>query len=192
MPRQETITQIQSQAISKTSNRPVSLGRVRLAGYAIGMILTIGLIAAGMWVVKTWKNNHQPVEARAEPPVAQAQTPGNWQRTVMSEDQLADKLGVQIVHLAVTGGGGLIDLRYRVVDPAKATSVHDDETPPVLFDDTTGVVVDQLLMEHAHRGDFRAGQTYYLIFENPGNLVQKGSTVSVLLGSAQVDKVEVK
>jgi hypothetical protein len=83
-------------------------------------------------------------------------------------------------------------LRFQVVDPDKAAALHDEKTPPALIDETTGVLVDQLLMGHSHTDSFRAGQTYYLIFENPGNLVQSGSKVSVLLGNAEVDHVDVR
>jgi hypothetical protein len=136
----------------------------------------------------------RPAAVETNVPVATAAptaapTAAQWQRPVVSAAGLADRSGVRIVYVAVTGGGGLIELRYQVVDPDKAVVIHDNARPPVIVDDATGVVADQLLMGHSHTGSFNAGQTYYLIFENPGNLVQRGSTVSVLLGNAQVDHV---
>jgi hypothetical protein len=111
---------------------------------------------------------------------------------VVTADQLVNTVGVEIVHVAVTGGGGLIDLRFRVVDPDLAGAVHDEATPPAILDQSTGLVVNSLLMGHAHTSEYQAGLTYYLIFENPGNLIQRGSVVSVLLGNAQVNDVVVK
>ena len=70
--------------------------------------------------------------------------------------------------------------------------MHATSTPPAIVDETTGVVVNSLLMGHSHSREFKTGVTYYLVFENPGNLVQRGSRVSVLLGDAQVQHVPVQ
>ena len=170
--------------------------RVRLAGYAAGIGLTVGLVALAIWLVTTLRESPAAVEANVPVatamPTAAASASAQWQRPVVSAAGLADRSGVRIVYVAVTGGGGLIDLRYQVVDPDKAVVIHDDAKSPVIVDDATGVVVDQLLMGHSHTEGFKAGQTYYLIFENPGNLVQRGSKVSALLGNAQVEHVTVQ
>lgn len=105
---------------------------------------------------------------------------------------MAERSGVRIQHVAMSGGGGLLDLRFQVVDPDKAVAVHDLATPAAVVDESTGLVVKELLMGHSHTAPFKTGVTYYLIFENPGNLVQRGSDVSVLLGNAQVEHVVVE
>jgi len=105
---------------------------------------------------------------------------------------LAERSGVRLVQVAVTGGGGLLDVRYQVVDPNKAVTVHENQTPPALIDERTGLVLDRLLMGHAHKGELKPAVTYYLVFENTGNWVRRGSKVSVLLGDAQVENVVVK
>jgi hypothetical protein len=92
----------------------------------------------------------------------------------------------------VTGGGGLVDLRYQVVDPDRANALHEPSTPPAVVDERSGLVVHELLMSHSHTGPFKAGVTYYLVFNNPGNWVRHGSKVTVLLGNAQVEHVVVR
>jgi hypothetical protein len=47
-------------------------------------------------------------------------------------------------------------------------------------------------MNHAHHGPYKAGVSYYLVFNNPGNLVRRGSMVTVLLGDAEVQHVVVR
>jgi hypothetical protein len=168
--------------------------RVRLAGYLVGIFLAVGIIAFGFWLTSVLKGNPQEViptpQASTE---AVAAVPLNLVRPIVTEEGLVDQSGVRIVSIAATGGGGLIDLRYQVVDPDKANALlHDEKNPPTIVDEATGLVVDQLLMGHSHTGIYHAGQTYYLIFENPGNIVQSGRTVSVLLGNAEVDHVIVK
>jgi hypothetical protein len=107
-------------------------------------------------------------------------------------DGLAQRTGVQLTRVAVTGGGGLLDLRFQVLDPNRANSLHDSSMPPAVVDEQTGLVVHDLLMNHSHSGKYTAGETYYLVFENPGNWVRHGSKVTVLLGGAQVEHVVVR
>ena len=109
---------------------------------------------------------------------------------VVSAAGLEQKSGVRITHVAVSGAGGLVDVRYQVVDPDKAVVLH--ETRPELVDETTGVVVDKLFMGHRHTGVLHAGETYFLLFENPGNLVQRGTRATVVLGGVRVPHVEVE
>ena len=118
--------------------------------------------------------------------------PASWQRPVVSRKGLEQRLGVQLVHVAVTGDGGLLDLRFRVVDPNTAADLHAQATPPAIVDESTGIVANALLMGHSHHGPFKAGVSYYLIFENPANTIQQGGEVSVLLGDTQVEHVQVQ
>lgn len=188
----DTLTQPHSPSAPKAPGRRWLPSRVRLAGYAVGVLLAVGIVALGFWLTTVVRGNPVPVVATSAPVEPTAVVPLALQRPVVTEDGLVEKSGVKIVYVAITGGGGLIDLRYQVIDPDKANAVHDENYPPTIVDETTGLVVNQLLMGHSHSGAFNAGQTYYLIFENPGNIVQSGNKVSVLLGDAEVDHVEVK
>jgi hypothetical protein len=100
---------------------------------------------------------------------------------------LAQRSGVRVVRVASTGAGGLLDLRYQVVDPNTAAAIHDPDTPPALVDERTGLVLGRLLMGHMHHGRAKAGVTYYLIFLNPGDAVRRGDRVSVVLGGARLE-----
>lgn len=159
-------------------------GRARIAGFAAGV-----LIAAGIGVLALWLPQRASGGASGGP---SAVPPPQWQRPAVSASGLAERSGVRLVRVAVTGGGGLLDLRYQVVDPNKAVTVHEAQTPPAIIDERTGLVLNRLLMGHAHHGVLKAAVSYYLIFENTGNWVRRGSEVTVLLGDAQVEHVIVK
>lgn len=161
----------------------------RLAGYLVGVALVTALVALGFWVATALTGG---AESAATGQGADTNVKASFDRPVVSPAGLVDRSGIRVLTVAITGGGGLIDLRYQVVDPDKATTVHDAKTPPVIVDEATGLVVNQLLMGHAQKGPFKAGLTYYLIFENPGNLIDRGSTVSVLLGNAQLEHIVVR
>lgn len=60
------------------------------------------------------------------------------------------------------------------------------------MDERTGVVVNELFMGHSHHGQLKPAQTYYLIFNNPGNLVRRGGRVTVQLGAARLAHVPVQ
>ena len=155
-------------------------GRVRIAGFLAGV-----LIAAGIGALALWLPQRSSGQTSAEPPP-------QWRRPAVSASGLAERSGVRLIRVAVTGGGGLLDLRYQVVDPNKAVAVHEARTPPAIIDERTGLVLDRLLMGHAHHGQLKPAVSYYLIFENTGNWVRRGSEVTVLLGDAQVEHVVVK
>ncbi len=165
---------------------------VRLAGYGLGVLLAVGLGALALWLVTVVKGNLQAAAGPSQPVGVQQPVPPQWQRPIVSDLGLIDNTGIRLTQVAISGGGGLIDLRFQVINPDKAASLHDGNTPPMLIDEASGLVVSNLLMGHSHEQGFQAGVTYYLIFENPGNLVQRGGTVSVLLGPAEVDHVAVR
>jgi hypothetical protein len=121
-----------------------------------------------------------------------APAPIAWGRPVVKAQGLASRTGVVVTQVAITGGGGLVDLRYQVVDPAKAATVHDPAKPPALVDERTGLVIHDLLMQHAHTGTYHAGETYYVVFTNPQNRLQRGSQVTVLLGDTALRHVLVQ
>jgi hypothetical protein len=157
-------------------------GRVQIAGFLAGVLLAAGIGVLALWLP----------QRSAAGPSASVAPPPQWQRPAVSASGLTERSGVRLIRVAVTGGGGLLDLRYQVIDPNKALSVHEARTPPAIIDERTGLVLNRLLMGHAHHGQLKPAVSYYLIFENTGNWVHRGSEVTVLLGDAQVEHVVVK
>jgi hypothetical protein len=159
-----------------------------VAGYAVGFGV-VAAVAAGIWIAMALRGDRP---ATGSTPAARPATlAASWVRPAVSPDALVARSGVRIVQVSMTGGGGLVDVRFRVVDPDRAASIHDPATPPALVEEPNGLVINQLLMSHAHASSYKPNVTYYLIFENPGNLLHRGARVSVLLGDAQVENVPV-
>jgi hypothetical protein len=100
--------------------------------------------------------------------------------------------GVRVVRTAVSGAGGILDLRYLVVDPTKADAVHDASHPPRIIDERTGKPAGAPLMGHVHTGPAKAGVVYYVLFLNPRRLVTPGGRVSVELGGVRLRHVLVR
>jgi hypothetical protein len=156
------------------------------AGIATGIVLVLVMAGLVAWRLDGSKDPVTSTDSAVNAVKA------SWARTPVSRDGLAARTGVRIKWVAVTGGGGLIDLRYQVVNPDLAAVLHNPANPPALIDEASGLVVRNLLMDHAHKGIYQPGITYPLIFENPGSWVHTGSKVTVLLGDAEVDHVIVQ
>ena len=104
--------------------------------------------------------------------------------------------GIRIVRLTVTADGGLLDLRYTVLDPEKVAA-HDAHGHAI------GVVhagSDSFLADSFHGPGHeqhtpdnpRSGQAYYLLFANPAGLVRPGVEVSVRFGHSELTGVRVE
>lgn len=154
--------------------------RARLLASVAGVVVAILAAAMALWLWNGTRHGARPAESNV---------PTSWRRPVVTADGLVQRSGVKVTQIAVTGDGGLVDVRYRVVDPERASTLHDPATPPAVVDEDSGLVVHELFMNHAHTGPYEAGVTYYLVFNNPGNWVQHGSKVTVMLGDAQVEHV---
>lgn len=103
-----------------------------------------------------------------------------------------EKTGLHIVRVAVIAGGGMIDLRYQVIDPDKAAIVHDTVNPPRVMDQSTGKVFQIPLMDHAHRKALRPGGTYFTILMNSAGAIKPGSRVTVMVGEERLENVIVE
>jgi hypothetical protein len=146
----------------------------RVLGLGCGVALVVGVAAFTLGA-----GGDSPARGHPLPPA-------------VSAAGLAERSGVRVVQVAVTGGGGLLDVRYETVDPGRAGELHDATTPPALIDERTGRPIEGLLMGHAPHGSSKAGVTNALIFINAGNAVHRGDRVSLVLGRARLEHVVVR
>ena len=104
-----------------------------------------------------------------------------------------EKTGVQLVRVALTGGSGIIDLRYRVIDPDKGLVVHDPDKRPAIVDEATGGVIgDPFMGMWMHSKSIKPGVVYYQLFVNRQRLIEPGGRVSVRLGGVVLRDVLVE
>jgi len=109
----------------------------------------------------------------------------------VSQAAFAQETGIKIMGVAVTAGGGMIDLRYQVVDPDKAVVVHDDENPPGLLIEATGQLINTPYHEHSIF-ETHTAVTYHELIMNPAGVLKPGTVVSVRVGEAQLEHVVVQ
>jgi hypothetical protein len=101
--------------------------------------------------------------------------------------EMEERFGIRFTFLGVTANGGMIDLRYRVIDAAKAKNFgHYTETAPRLISEENGKVVDVTVMGlHNHRVE--PGRVYYILFRNTGSAIQPGDSVTIAIDDLSLE-----
>jgi hypothetical protein len=94
--------------------------------------------------------------------------------------------GIEVLDVHQTSAGYMLQFSYRVLDPRTAKPLFDRKTKPYLLDVATGAKV--IVPSPEKVGQLRnvntpeTGRTYWMMFANPGKMIQKGSQVSVHIG----------
>ena len=105
---------------------------------------------------------------------------------------LEERYGIRITLVAVTAGGGLVDLRYQVTDAAKAAQVlGPGAVAPTLIAEDSGKTLPapQQAPEEARP---ETGQTYFILYPNAENSVKPGAAVTVVIGDVRVEHLIAK
>lgn len=107
---------------------------------------------------------------------------------VISNDMLEQEYGIRLTLVGVTAAGGMVDVRYRVVDPLKAAKLIDEEEGGIMPMVYVGSG-DVMLMPDMHMREQKlvAGRVYYTLIPNTQNAVKRGTVVTVVFGDVAVE-----
>jgi hypothetical protein len=121
----------------------------------------------------------QALPSRSRPPVPQ-------------DSQVEGESGIRVTRVSLAGDGGLLDVRYIVLDPSLATRwTGDTDKPPILSSERNHDRFDQVAaMRDGH--DLRPGQTYYLIYLNTGGGVARGDKIDLSIAGTTLRGVTVE
>jgi hypothetical protein len=102
--------------------------------------------------------------------------------------ELEAKYGLQIAQVVLAASGGLVDVRFRVLDAAKVKALLDNPSnAPVLL---AGDKPPLQPPHHALRGArYAKGQVFYILYPNVRSTVKPGAEVTVGLGEARLGPV---
>lgn len=148
----------------------------RLLTYALQAMILLPVIA-GVLVYRLWNT-------------PSAATPTTTAPTVISAKTLEERFGVRLRLLGVTAAGGMIDLRYKVIDKDKAAFlVGAGSAPPELIADDGRVTltVDETTHGMKHNTRLENGGIYFHFFPNRQNIIKPGSLVTVAFGSVRLE-----
>lgn len=114
-------------------------------------------------------------------------------------EQLAARWGIRVESLHLSAAGSMLDLRYRVLDAARAAPLLDGKTQPYLQDDAHGAklgVPDTPVLgrirQTARNNNILLDRSYFIMFGNPGRVLQTGDKVTLLLGAVKVTDLQVQ
>ena len=99
--------------------------------------------------------------------------------------------GVDKLKVSYTSSGNLIRFTYRVESPEQAKPLSDKAATPYLYGQTSHAVLQIPVMDKV--GPLRqsappvAGQEYWMVFSNKGNLIRPGDRVNVVIGAFHAD-----
>ena len=105
---------------------------------------------------------------------------------------IESKYGIRFTLVAVTAGGGMIQVRYQVIDSAKTEAIHGTELAPYVVDSHGTKYADPGMAGHSHVGKTMAsGATDYILLANARGGVKAGSFVTIKVGDLELRNVPV-
>jgi hypothetical protein len=106
---------------------------------------------------------------------------------VITAKDLEERFGVQVTLIGVTAGGGLVDFRFKVTDPAKAEQLFEGhENMPFLIPQGSDI---RLGMPMFHSPRLETGRIYYFLYGNARGVVQPGTPVTVAFGNLHLEPI---
>ena len=100
---------------------------------------------------------------------------------------LKDQWGIEIWKVSVTGVGGLIDFRLRVLDESKAGPLLQEANErPVLISERTGAS-SQIVTAEDGRLTPLAGRVYIYFFGNTDRKFRSGDPITIIIGSVRLE-----
>jgi hypothetical protein len=120
----------------------------------------------------------------ATPPAATA--PARQASAPPTDSEL--QAGIQIAHVGVTAAGGLVDARFRVLDPAKAGALlaNPANAPMLIAGDKPPLMAPHHAIKGSH---FTKDQMLLILYPNTRGAVQPGVPVTVAMGATHIGPI---
>lgn len=109
---------------------------------------------------------------------------------------IEERWGIQIIGIRQTAAGYMLDFRYRVTDPEKASPLFARKNKPYLIDQASGAKF--AVYNSPKTGPLRtsdapqADRNYFIFFANPGRYVKPGNKITVVIGDFRVENLVVE
>jgi hypothetical protein len=104
--------------------------------------------------------------------------------TMPTSPQIEQEWGIRVTLVQLLAAGGLVEIRYEVLNTDKANRLHADTSldsiPWLLLEGSDKQIKSTSLMFHYHHGDKGTeGRTYSIVYGNAGGILHRGSLVTV-------------
>jgi hypothetical protein len=165
--------------IASTPTPAPQTGRGRLSRLLIPLSVLVAalLLAGGLRAGAVLFESHQNQKAQAAAQQAA-------RMVIPTSPQIEQEWGVRVTLVQLLADGGLVELRYEVLNTDRANRLHADSSldaiPSIKLEGTTNWIKSTSLMFHYHHGDKGTeGRTYSIVYGNAGSILQRGSLVTV-------------
>jgi len=117
--------------------------------------------------------------------------------SVNPASDLGYQWGIQVASLRLTANGNLLDFRYRVIDPDKASRLANRSIKAYLTEQESGktVTVPSMPKVGALRQtavQLKKNRIYFVLFSNPGRFIKAGNRVTVTIGDFKTENLIVE
>ncbi len=103
---------------------------------------------------------------------------------------IPDRWGIEITNVRLAAGGKALDLRYKVLDVAKAASLLYLTNYVYIFNHSNKkVLMVPFQRENQTSQKLVAGKTYFTLLPNKEERVTSGSTVTVVVGGSRAENL---
>ena len=154
-----------------------------LASASASKYIYIAIIFITLLVVAIYVNNaYQALKPASLP-----------QGTVtLSQSAFEEKYGLHVNLVAVTGAGGFVDLRLKMVDGDKAKLLlADAKNFPSLFT-MNGVMLNAPADTISQNIEFISGGNLFIMYPNSGNAIQRDQPVTLVFGDIALEPINAK
>ena len=150
---------------------------VRKLVFAIfGLIILFGFAAYGFNLVRTFQAN--------------AAIPA---RVIIPQTTLQEKYGLNVSLVAVTAGGGMVDVRFKFVEGAKARLLLQNASSfPTLWVPGKSVTLQVSQADRPQEIKFDDNGNLFLLYPNAGSAVKSGDAVALVFGDIQLEPLQAK
>lgn len=146
------------------------------------LILAIGIVVIALLAGTTY------LVIRANQP---EMVTGMYGVQVPVSREMEARYGVRVMFAGLTARDGIIDLRYRIIDPGKAVDFgHYSETSPMLVTPEGTIMAVTKMGLHNHR--IEPGLVFHVLYRNTANSVKHGMPITVKVGDMELKNLVVQ
>ena len=147
-------------------------------------VMVMVALFVGVLFIRGWRPSSKDGTPSAAPVALAAAMP--------TSAAIESTYGIRFTGVDVTAGGGMIQVRYQVLDSNKTEAIHGPELAPYVVDSHGAKYADPGMAGHSHVGKTQAaGRTDYILLANAMDGVKPGSTVTIKVGDLELRNVPV-
>lgn len=110
--------------------------------------------------------------------------------------EMEEAWGIRVEGVRLSAADYMLDFRYRIIDPERASSLLNRAEKPYLVDETSGskLVVPRTRLGPLRQTDVKPDpdRSYFILFGNKDKIVKKGSKVTVVIGAFRAENLVVE